>query len=47
MPFWIIPPPAPDCVAQVTPNPQLDQAILDQGLQEVEQQLQAQGGKKP
>jgi hypothetical protein len=27
----------PDCVAQVTPNQQLDQAILDQGLQEVEQ----------
>jgi hypothetical protein len=35
----------PDCVAQVTPNQQLDQAILDQGLQEMEQLLQAQGGK--
>jgi len=32
---------APDCVAQVTPNRQLDQAILNQGLQEVEQLLQA------
>ncbi len=30
---------------QVTPNRQLDQAILDQGLWEVEQLLQAQGGK--
>jgi len=30
---------------QVTPNRQLDQAILDQGLREVEQLLQAQGGK--
>ncbi len=39
------PPPAPDCVTQVTPNRQLDQAILDQGLREVEQLLQAQGGK--
>jgi len=39
------PPPAPDCVAQVTPNRQLDQTILDQGLREVEQLLQAQGGK--
>ncbi|KAH8942811.1 hypothetical protein BDL97_13G015200 [Sphagnum fallax] len=29
----------------VTPNRQLDQAILDQGLREVEQLLQAQGGK--
>jgi hypothetical protein len=38
-------PPAPDCVTQVTPNRQLDQAILDQGLREVEQLLQAQGGK--
>jgi hypothetical protein len=38
-------PPAPDCVAQVTPNWQLDQAILDQGLREVEQLWQAQGGK--
>jgi hypothetical protein len=38
-------PPAPDCIAQVTPNRQLDQAILDQGLREVEQLLQAQGGK--
>jgi hypothetical protein len=38
-------PPTPDCIAQVTPNQQLDQAILDQGLQEVEQLLQAQGGK--
>ncbi len=47
MPFLIITPPprAPDCVAQVTPNQQLDQAILDQGLREVEQLLQAQGGK--
>ncbi len=36
---------APDCVVQVTPNRQLDQAILDQGLREVEQLLQAQGGK--
>jgi hypothetical protein len=27
------------------PNWQLDQAILDQGLREVEQLLQAQGGK--
>jgi hypothetical protein len=45
--FWIIspPPPTPDCIAQVTPNRQLDQAILDQGLREVEQLLQAQGGK--
>ncbi len=34
------PPPAPDCVAQVTPNRQ-----LDQGLREVEQLLQVQGGK--
>jgi hypothetical protein len=39
------PAPAPDCIAQVTPNRQLDQAILDQGLREVEQLLQAQGGK--
>jgi len=39
------PSPAPDCVAQVTPNRQLDQAILDQGLREVEQLLHAQGGK--
>ncbi len=39
------PPPAPNCIAQVTPNRQLDQAILDQGLREVEQLLQAQGGK--
>jgi len=39
------PPPAPDCIAQVMPNRQLDQAILDQGLQEVEQLLQAKGGK--
>ncbi len=46
MPFWIVtPPPAPDCVAQVTPNQQLDQAIINQGLREVEQLLQAQGGK--
>jgi hypothetical protein len=30
---------------QVTPNWQLDQAILDQGLREVDQLLQAQGGK--
>jgi len=45
VPFWIITPPAPDCIAQVTPNWQLDQAILDQGLQEVEQLLHAQGGK--
>jgi hypothetical protein len=30
---------------QVTPNWQLDQAILDQGLQEVEQLLQGQEGK--
>jgi hypothetical protein len=30
------PPLAPNCVKQVTPNQQLDQAILDQGLQEVE-----------
>jgi hypothetical protein len=30
---------------QVTPNRQLDQAILDQGLREMEQLLQAQGGK--
>jgi len=43
--LWIITPPAPNCVAQVTPNRQLDQAILDQGLREVEQLLQAQGGK--
>jgi len=43
--FWIITPPAPDCIAQVTPNWQLDQAILDQGLREVEQLLHAQGGK--
>jgi hypothetical protein len=43
--FWIITPLAPECVAQVTPNRQLDQAILDQGLREVEQLLQAQGGK--
>jgi hypothetical protein len=44
--FWIITrPPAPDCVAQVMPNQQLDQTILDQGLREVEQLLQAQGGK--
>jgi len=33
------PPLAPDCVAQVTPNWQLDQASLDQGLREVEQLL--------
>jgi hypothetical protein len=39
------PPPTPDCIAQVMPNRQLDQAILDQGLREVEQLLQAQGGK--
>jgi hypothetical protein len=41
------PPPhlAPDCVVQVTPNRQLDQAILDQGLREVEQLQQAQRGK--
>jgi hypothetical protein len=39
------PPPATNYVAQVTPNWQLDQAILDQGLREVEQLLQAQGGK--
>ncbi len=46
MPFWIItPPPGPNCVVQVTPNRQLDQAILNQGLREVEQLLQAQGGK--
>jgi hypothetical protein len=32
-------PPPPDCVAQVTPNRQLDQGILDQGLWEVEQLL--------
>jgi hypothetical protein len=38
-------PPALDCIVQVTPNWQLDQAILDQGLQEVEQLLQGQGGK--
>ncbi len=38
-------PPAPDCIAQVTPNRQLDHAILDQGLREVEQLLHAQGGK--
>jgi hypothetical protein len=38
-------PPAPDCIAQVTPNRQLDQAILDQGLREMEQLLQAQGKK--
>ncbi len=37
--------PAPDCITQVTPNRQLDQAILDQGLREVEQLLQTQGGK--
>ncbi len=30
---------------QITPNRQLDQAIFDQGLREVEQLLQAQGGK--
>jgi hypothetical protein len=35
------PPRAPNCVAQVTPN----RAILDQGLWEVEQLFQAQGGK--
>jgi hypothetical protein len=28
-----------------TPNQQLDQAVLDQGLREVEQLLHAQGGK--
>jgi len=39
------PPLTPDCITQVTPNKQLDQAILDQGLQEVEQLLQVQGGK--
>jgi hypothetical protein len=39
------PPSASDCIVQVTPNQQLDQAILDQGLREVEQLLQAQGGK--
>ncbi len=39
------PPPTPDCIAQVTPNRQLDQTILDQGLREVEQLLQAQGEK--
>jgi hypothetical protein len=37
--------PPPHCVALVTPNQQLDQAILDQGLREVEQLLHAQGGK--
>jgi hypothetical protein len=45
VPFLIITPPRPNSVAQVTPNRQLDQAILDQGLWEVEQVLQAQGGK--
>jgi len=45
VPFWIITPLAPDCVAQVTPNQQLGQAILNQSLREVEQLLQAQGGK--
>ncbi len=30
------PTPTLDCVVQVTPNRQLDQAILDQGLWEVE-----------
>ncbi len=45
VPFWIITPLALDCITQVTPNRQLDQAILDQGLREVEQLLQAQGGK--
>ncbi len=45
MPFWIITPLVSDCIAQVTPNRQLDQAILDQGLREVKQLLQAQGGK--
>jgi hypothetical protein len=39
--FWIITPPTPDYVTQVTPNRQLDQAILDQGLWVP----QAQGGK--
>ncbi len=39
------PPPALDFVTQVTPNRQLDQAIFDQGLREVEQLLHAQGGK--
>jgi ATP-dependent DNA helicase PIF1 len=38
-------PPAPNCVTHVTPNRQLDQAIFDQGLREMEQLLQAQGGK--
>ncbi len=38
-------PPAPDCIAQVTPNRKLEQAILDQGFRQVEQLLQAQGGK--
>jgi len=41
----IITPPTPDCVAQVTPNQQLDEAILNRGLREVEELLQAQGGK--
>jgi hypothetical protein len=45
VPFWIITPLVSDCIAQVTPNRQLDQAILDQGLREVKQLLQAQGGK--
>ncbi len=45
MPFWIITPPTLNCITQVTPNRQLDQAILDQGLWEVEQLLQAQVGK--
>jgi hypothetical protein len=39
VPFWIITLPALDCIAQVTPNQQLDQAILDQGLREMEQLL--------
>jgi hypothetical protein len=38
-------PPASNYIVQVTPNRQLDQAIFDQGLREVEQLLQAQGGK--
>ncbi len=45
MHLCIITPPTPDCVAQVTPNQQLDEAILDRGLREVEELLQAQGGK--
>ncbi len=46
MPFSIItPPPRPRLRRAGTPNRQLDQAILDQGLRKVEQLLQAQGGK--